>query len=243
MGWLQVQGTNNVANNIGASTTQAMPGASVVGNRLIVVTSCGLTAASGAGASVLSITDSASPSNTYVKHVTDAANSDGTEVAIWSAPIRVAGTLTLTFNFESSTNHSWAVAMEEYSGLSTFGGAGALDGSQHGAGTTSAVSSGATAATSGPNELVIGGYGDYGNSNSGTVTSGGSTFRQNDFPSSVQQVCLQDKDSGASGGTQTSTLTLGNITFVWSMCCAVFKLAMKPPTRPNMQAVHRAAIW
>jgi hypothetical protein len=115
------------------------------------------------------------------------------------------------------------LAVIEYSGLSTASGAAAVDQMATATGTTTtarAVSSGATAATTAPNELSVGFYSDSGFGD--TLTAGpGYTGRVNVAPDGDMEMFIEDAVVGQ-GATPQPSVTTGAST-IWEMATVVFK--------------------
>src|SRR5262249_23919751 len=130
-----------------------------VGDRLVV--EVGIWNSSKATAA--SVTDSAG--NTYTE-LTHFQAADGTEMSVWTAPVSARGGTKPTITAKPTPAADAGVAALEYAGLSAATGSGVLDVQAHATGLTTAVaatvSSGATPATTGGNELAIGFYADSG---------------------------------------------------------------------------------
>jgi hypothetical protein len=115
------------------------------------------------------------------------------------------------------------IAVLEYSGLSTAAGSGAVDQMASAAGTTSsarAVSSGATAATTAPNELSIGFYADSGFGDTLTADPG-YTARVSVSPTGDIELFAEDGVVGQ-GARPAPSVSTGAAT-VWEMATVVFK--------------------
>jgi hypothetical protein len=214
MAWGYVQSNNAAsavsANSIGAAFTTANITAA---NSVVVVASVN-------GTTTSSVTDTAG--NAYVKLGAVTAGVD--EVSVWYAPITAGGGTkpTVTAHFAANST-DLGIAFAEYSGLSQLTGSSAVDTSSSAINTsTNAPTSGTTGATTAANEAVIGFYGDFGNSL--TVSgSGGSTVRTQ-LDNSASGIAIEDKDSGSSGGTQSSTFSLSATPASSGAFCYVFKL-------------------
>jgi hypothetical protein len=174
------------------------------------------------GATASSVTDSAG--NTYTELVHFQA-SDHTELSVWSAPVSAGGGSRPTITVKATSTADIGVAALEYSGLSAAGGTSALDVSATKSGTTSTaatVSSGATPAATGSNELAIGFYADSGFGD--TLTAGtGWTGRINLAPTTEMELLTEDQPVGL-GSTPSATVRTGANT-VWLMATLVLKHA------------------
>ena len=113
----------------------------------------------------VTITDS--NGNTYTDAISQAQTTDGHQIHIFYAKNIASVPNTVTATFSSTNNHPW-LAIYEYSGLNT---TTPLDQTAHAQGTGSAISTGATATTTSPNELVFAAAG-FVNNFGGTVTAG-----------------------------------------------------------------------
>jgi hypothetical protein len=126
-------------------------------DRLIVETSVW-----GRGASTLSVTDSSG--NVYTE-VLSGVSADGTHTSVWTAPIRARAGTTPQITVNASEPADIGAVVAEYSGLSTAGGAAAIDQISAAGGVTrrsANVTSGATPATAQPGDLAVGIYADSG---------------------------------------------------------------------------------
>jgi hypothetical protein len=140
------------------SVSVTMPANVTTGNRLVVEVADW----SSGHATAASVTDSAGDTFT---ELTTATGSDGTQLSVWTAPITQSGGTKPVVMAKPTAKADMGIAVLEYSGLSTAGGAGAVDQMASAIGTTSsarAVSSGSTPATTAPNELSVGFYADSG---------------------------------------------------------------------------------
>ena len=198
------------------SLSVTMPAAVKSGNRLVVEVadwSSGHTTTS-------SVTDSAGDTFT---EVTTATGSDGTQLSVWTAPITAGGGTTPTIVAKPSAKADMGVAVLEYSGLSTAAGAAAVDQSATATGiatTARAVSSGATPATTAPNELAIGFYSDSGFNDTLTADPG-YTGRVDVAPNGDMELFTEDGVVGQ-GATPAPSVTTGAST-IWEMAAVVFK--------------------
>jgi len=198
------------------SLSVTMPAAVKSGNRLVVEVadwSSGHTTTS-------SVTDSAGDTFT---EVTTATGSDGTQLSVWTAPITAGGGTTPTIVAKPSAKADMGVAVLEYSGLSAAAGAAAVDQSATATGiatTARAVSSGATPATTAPNELAIGFYSDSGFNDTLTADPG-YTGRVDVAPNGDMELFTEDGVVGQ-GATPAPSVTTGAST-IWEMAAVVFK--------------------
>ena len=151
------------------SSIAVVPSANVTaGDRLVV--EVGVWKASGATTS--SVSDSSGDPFVEVMHF---IASDGTEMSVWTGPIRVGATKP-TITAKPSAAGDMAIIALEYSGLSTVADITAVDQLSHATGTTTSaatVSSTATAPTTAANELAVGFYADSG---FGDTLGGGSGY-------------------------------------------------------------------
>ena len=203
------------------------PGSNLTaGNRLVVE----VATYSGSGATASSVTDSAGDTFTELKQFSAA---DKTQMSIWTAPIVNGGGTKPTITAKPSATADMAIAALEYQGLSTASGTTVLDQSATNSGTTtvaSTVQSGATATTSGSNELAMGFYADSGfDDNVGPGS--GYTSRVNVSPTGDAELLVEDQVLTAEGTANASAATGANTT--WLMATVVLKSeAMTPATVP-----------
>ncbi len=202
-----------------ASVKLTPTSAITAGNRIVVMV--GIWNASSATAK--SVTDSAGNAYTEVLHF---KASDNTEQSVWTAPITAGGGTKPTITVTPTSKADVGAVASEYSGLSTAAGTAAIDQIASKAGTTSAaatVSSGATAATSGSNELAIGMYVDSGFG--ATLKAGtGFTQRANVSPVGDMEMLSEDQALPAAGATANATVGTGANT-VWLMSTVVLDSA------------------
>jgi len=198
------------------SLSVTMPAAVKSGNRLVVEVADW----SSGHATTSSVTDSAGDTFT---EVTTATGSDGTQLSVWTAPITAGGGTTPTIVAKPSAKADMGVAVLEYSGLSAAAGAAAVDQSATATGiatTARAVSSGATPATTAPNELAIGFYSDSGFNDTLTADPG-YTGRVDVAPNGDMELFTEDGVVGQ-GATPAPSVTTGAST-IWEMAAVVFK--------------------
>ena len=198
------------------SLSVTMPAAVKSGNRLVVEVADW----SSGHATTSSVTDSAGDTFT---EVTTATGSDGTQLSVWTAPITAGGGTTPTIVAKPSAKADMGVAVLEYSGLSTAAGAAAVDQSATATGiatTARAVSSGATPATTAPNEWAIGFYSDSGFNDTLTADPG-YTGRVDVAPNGDMELFTEDGVVGQ-GATPAPSVTTGAST-IWEMAAVVFK--------------------
>jgi hypothetical protein len=201
------------------SSLGVTPGSPVtVGDRLVV--EVGIWNSSKATAA--SVTDSAG--NTYTE-LTHFQAADGTEMSVWTAPVSAGGGSKPTITVKPTATADIGVAALEYAGLSAATGSGVLDVQAHATGLTTAaatVSSGATPATTGGNELAIGFYADSGFGDTLTAAAG-YTSRVNLSPTSDMELLAEDQGTGQ-GATPAATTGTGPSTY-WLMATLVLKPA------------------
>jgi hypothetical protein len=187
------------------------------GDRLVVETGVW----SRGGATIASVTDSAG--DTFVELLHFKA-SDGTEMSVWTAPITAGAGMKPTITATPTSTADVGVAALEYSGLSSVAGATIMDQSAQSSGTTSGaatVSSGATPATTAPNELALGFYADSGFGD--TLTAGpGWTSRANVSGTDDMEFLAEEQALPASGATPSATAGTGARTS-WLMATVVLK--------------------
>jgi hypothetical protein len=145
---------------------------------------------------------------------------------VFSKANSAAGTPVVTAT-AAETGDQGLVATFAYSGLLTSDPG--WDVRVHATGTGGTAASGTTGATSAANELVLGVYLDDGWS-SGAVSGAGTGYTQRGVTqsNSVGESQVQDQDSGASGGTFSSSLSSGHPgggSITWTEFCIVYKLA------------------
>jgi len=175
------------------------------------------------GAVVQAVTDSAG--NVYTKHVTATNNRPSgfqAEVTIWSAVVTAGAGTRLTITATSTGSADISIGAAEYSGLSTVGGAGAVDQvAVGGAVATSGPASGSTPATTNSNELAVGYYGDGG---SGVLITAGSGWSQrfNNSANSQGTIALEDQALATSGATPNSQWSNASPNS-WAVAEVVFK--------------------
>ena len=200
------------------SSLSAKPAAAVAaGDRIVVEVGVWSSAAATAG----SVTDSAGNVYTELTHFTA---SDSTELSVWTAPITAGGGSALTVTAKPTSAADVGVAVLEYSGVSSAGGASVVDVQAHATGTTSGagtVASGATAATTGAGELALGFYADSGFGD--TVTAGsGFTGRAKVSNAGDMEVAVEDQAVSAAGATPNAAFGTGAST-VWLAATVVLK--------------------
>jgi hypothetical protein len=202
-----------------AGSLAVTPGSVVTaGDRMLV--EVGVWNSSGATAS--SVTDSAGNTYTELAHF---QASDKTELSVWSAPVTAGGGTRPTITVKAASTADIGVAALEYSGLSAAGGTSVLDVSATKSGTTSSaatVSSGATPAATGGNELALGFYADSGFGDALTAGTGW-TGRVSLAPASDMELLAEDQPAGL-GSTPSATVGTGAST-VWLMATLVLKHA------------------
>jgi hypothetical protein len=208
------------------SSIAVTPGSNLTtGNRLVVEVG----AWSGSHATTASVSDSAGDAFTELLHFTA---SDGAEMSIWSAPITGGGGTRPIITAKPTAAADMGIGAVEYSGLSSVADSSVVDQSAHATGTTSGaatVSSGATGATTAPNELAIGFYADSGFSD--TLAAGAPyTARINMSPTSDIEAMAEDQVV-AQGTTPNAGVVTGAKT-VWLAATLVLKSGVATPPGP-----------
>ena len=163
-------------------------------------------------ATTASVTDSAGNSYVELLHFTA---SDKTEMSIWAAPIGAGGGTKPTITVKPSAKADTGLVALEYSGVATAQGATVLDRSAFNTGTTKTagtVSSGATQATTGAEDLAIGFYLDSGFEDK-LAGGSGYTTRANVSPEENIELLAQDAVVTA-GSTPNPTFSTGAST-IW----------------------------
>jgi hypothetical protein len=186
------------------------------GNRLVVLTEMWDLA----GPTAASVADSAG--NTYTR-LLSFKGPDQAEMSVWTAPISAGGGTRPTVTVKPTSTAHLGFAVLEYSGLSTVNDASVVDQLQAASGTTGGVAatvgSGATAALTTNNALVLGLYVDSGFD--ATVTAdGGYTQRVNNTPNGLS-LFVEDRIL-SSGATPNATVQTGANT-VWLMAAVALK--------------------
>ncbi len=199
------------------------------GNRIVVVVGTWNSSA----ATVKSVTDSSGNTYTEVLHF---KASDNTEQSVWTAPVSAGGGTKPAITVTPTAKADVGAIASEYSGLSTAASTGAIDAIASKSGTTSGaatVASGATAATSGSNELAIGMYVDSG---FGDTLKAGTGFAQraNVSPAGDMELLSEDQALPTAGAMPNASVGTGANT-VWLMSTVVFATANQsaPPTVPS----------
>jgi hypothetical protein len=224
----------------GSTIAQTFAGACTNGSRIVVAVGCWKSAN-------VTCTGVSDGTNTYTKDRDHVQTISGVHTSIWSAPNTSTSALTITATI-SATGADASICINEFSGLSTTSGAGAVDGTgeaQAGFGATSIATSAVT--TTAANELAVAtitGNGD----NRSFAAGSGYTLGQNNAPDPNQDILTEWEDTGASSSSITGTATFGNGSGNGESLLVIYKLApvastVRPPARPSMQAAHRAAIW
>ena len=210
-----VQQVSSHATNVTSGTV--MPTSNIsVGNRLVVLVGVW----NSSGATAKSVTDSAGNSYTEVLHF---KASDQTEESVWTAPITAGGGTKPTITVTPTSTADVGVAALEYSGLSAASGTGTVDQTSQGTGTTGSaatVSSGATSATTGSNELALGFYVDSGFGD--TLTAGNLFSARTNVSNTSDMELLAEDQFPAQGATPNASAGTGANT-VWLMSTVVFK--------------------
>ena len=163
----------------------------------------------------VNVNDSAG--NVYVDAVTQAQSTDGHQLHLFYAKNISGGANIVTATFSSTNNHPW-LAIYEYTGLSA---TNPLDQTAHAQGSSAAVDTGMTSATSSVSELVFAATG-LPASYSGTVNAGSGYM-------------LQQQDTGSSRAATEAAIVNSSGSFDgifnlnaapnWSAVVATFKAA------------------
>jgi len=193
-----------------------MPGATVLGDRIKVMVRTFNNHSIQATIAVPTDTNG----NAYQLDATiniDDGFGDLGQVAVFSAPVTTAGTPTISAVLTNA--EEWTILVDEHSGLRQIGAP--VDVFVIGTGTGSTPNSGNTAVTTAANELVWGGA-ESSVGGQPFAAGGGSTLYVTD--TSAGPVASEDKDSGASGGAQSSSGTW-SASVLWAMFCIVYNLA------------------
>jgi thermitase len=170
----------------------------------------------------VTITDSTG--STYVDAVAQVQTADGHQVHLFYAKNVAGGANTVTATFSGNNSHPW-LAVYEYKGLST---TSPLDRTAHAQGSGSTPTSGATATTVNPNELVFASVG-LPASYRGTVAAGSG-------------YALQQQDAGSSRSANETAVVTATGSYAgtfglsagtnWSAVVATFVAAGAPPPPP-----------
>ena len=204
------------AGGVGSLTVK--PTAAVTtGDRLVVEVGVWSVASATAG----SVSDSAGNTYTELTHFTA---SDGTEMSVWTAQVTSGGGTIPTLTAKPTGSADVGVAMLEYSGVSSVGGASVVDVQGHASGKTSAaatVAAGSTAPTTAAGELALGFYADSGFGSALTAGSG-FTGRVNVSKVSDMDLFAEEQITGAAGATPNATFGTGAST-IWLAATVVLK--------------------
>ena len=160
--------------------------------------------------------------NVYTDAVAQAQTTDGHQVHVFFAKNVAGGPNTVTATFSASNNHPW-LAIYEYRGLSA---TSPLDRTARAQGTSTMASSGATAATAAPNELLFAATGMPA-SYTGTATAGAGYAMQRQDTSTSRAATATGVTSSA--GSYSGTFSLSASTN-WSAVFATFAAASSPTT-------------
>jgi hypothetical protein len=210
-----VQQVSSHAANVTTGTVTPSSNITAV-NRLVVLVGVW----SSSAATAKSVTDSAGNTYTEVLHF---KASDQTEESVWTAPINAGGGTKPKITVTPTSKADVGVAALEYSGLSAASGAGSIDQTSQGTGTTGAattVSSGATPATTASNELALGFYVDSGFGD--TLTAGTGFTARTNVSNTPDMELLAEDQFPAQGATPNASAGTGANT-VWLMSTVVFK--------------------
>ena len=209
------------AHSLNVTSLTLTPGSAITaGNRLLVETGVW----NSSGSTVSSVTDSAG--NSYVELAHWKA-SENTEMTIWSTPVTAGGGTQPVITVKPTAKADVGAAVLEYSGVSSVSDATVIDQISRATGTTKSagsVASGATPATTAPNELALGFYVDSGFGD--TLTPGsGWTSRVNVSNASDMELLAEDQTEASAGATPNASVGTGANT-VWQVATMVLKSAL-----------------
>jgi hypothetical protein len=219
MAWANLQKPATAAGVVlgGSTIAQTFAGACTNNSRIIVAVGCWKSAN-------VTCTGVADTVNTYTKDRDHVQTVSGVHTSIWSAPNTSTSALTITATI-SATGADASICIDEFSGLSTTSGAGAVDGTgeaQAGFGASTITTSAVT--TTAANELAVAtitGNGD----NRSFAAGSGYTLGQNNAPDPNQDILTEWEDTGASSSSITGTATFGNSSGNGEALLVVYKLA------------------
>ncbi len=208
------------------STLQLTPASAIsAGDRIVVMAGVW----SSGRATISGVTDSAG--NTYTR-ATSAVASDDTELSVWTAPVTAGDGTRPAITVTATGSADIGGAALEYAGVSAAAGTAAIDAVKSASGTSSGagfVSSGATPALTGGNELTLGFYADSGFGRTLSADPG-YTERVNVSPTSDMEFVVEDTTAGLGDTPAARVSTAG--TTPWSMATVVFKTAA--PSAPAL---------
>jgi hypothetical protein len=171
-------------------------------------------------------------------------------MSVWTAPVSAGAGKSPTITATPTATADVGVAALEYSGLSSAAGTAVVDQTAQATGKTTAaavVSTPATPATSGPDELVLGFYADSGFGDT-LMARMGFNGRVDVSPTEDIELLAEDALTGATGATPSASVQTGAST-IWLMATVVFKSApaAEPPAAPAERRepdhdVHRHAV-
>jgi hypothetical protein len=208
------QASTHVGSTTGATVTPAS--AVTAGNRLVVEVGVW----NSAHATTSAVTDSAGNHYTELTHFTAP---DGTEQSVWTAPITQGAGTRPVVKATPTSAADVAVAVLEYSGLSTVADASVVDQTAHATGVTggaATVRSGATPATTTGGELALGFYADSGFGDTLTADAG-YTRRVSVAPTGDMELLVEDAIVGA--GSQPNAGVGTGAGTDWLMSTVVLK--------------------
>lgn len=206
------------------NTTTVTLGAAVSAGDLLVLHVVALNQIDTTTPSITAISDSVNGSwSTTADETATSTFFHAERQSVFSFPNSGAGTpvISVTLSNTGSRNMNVGLQCAAFSGIVT---SSPKDVSVVGSGTSSSPASGATAATGAANELVLGCYADYGENS--TITEGG-TFTlagKHQLDSGKYQALMEYKDSGGSGSTPSSDVTLSASNGGWEMFAVVYKV-------------------
>src|SRR5581483_8026477 len=196
------------------SLSVAFPSANAPGDLIIAFVRMSTTT------QTVGITDAAG--NSYTDAVSQSQTADGHQVHVFFAKNVVGGANTVTATFSAANNHPW-LSVYEYSGVST---TSPLDRTAHAQGTNAAASTGTTAATAAPNELLFAGLGLPASFTCAASAGSGYVLQRQD---TLTSRAANESALAGSPGAYAATFGLSASTN-WSAVLATFAPAPLPPT-------------
>jgi hypothetical protein len=221
--------------SLNVTSLTVTPGSAITaGDRLLVETGVW----NSSGSAISSVTDSAG--NDYVELAHWKA-SENTELTIWSAPVTAGGGTQPAITVKPTAKADVGAAVLEYSGVLSVSDATVVDQIARATGTTKSagsVASGATLATTAPNEVALGFYVDSGFGD--TLTPGsGWTSRVNVSNASDVELLAEDQTEASAGVTPNASVGTGANT-VWQVATVVLKSA--PPAEGTAATAASVAL-
>lgn len=246
MAWAPVTSQRaNVQGNNSTLITFPLPGAVSLNDRIVVEITQGNGVHDPTSHSMADSLGNVYNEDTFVTYVD---GSSFMRASSYSCVVTVTGTPTIRCTVENPSATGFVAASAQvYTGTGVAGTSADVDvaTSAQGVAVTATVTT--AAATTAANELVLGGYTDDGSNVALAGKQGtGFTQRDNNSPSANSQSYIEDKDSGASGSTQTADMATNTPNGPrWAMNCVVYKLAggaAPAPVQPLMRTLRGAGI-